>query len=356
MTSAEQWADLTAEQLVRYEALFTLLDDIQVLEDVAAIAKRIATQWKYCAGVTSWRLVVADGEGFQVIDGFRGEARVAQVSTLSPWDEHHWRLQRPGRVRLADPVVGPPPPEHLTGSSVNEVKVLPFSRMGSGVGLLSVAARHEPFGELDDKFVRLSGSHFTDRIFDTLLRRRATEVLVGKATRDALTGLLNRGTIIDRLESQLALSARTGLPLSVVIADIDFFKVINDSHGHLAGDDVLREVSLRLGAHARESDCLGRFGGEEFLVVLYPCSAEEVAGAAERFRRAIAQTPFAIGGGAQSQVTVTISLGTASTSAAPDTTDVAGAEVTLHGLLKRADDALYRSKAGGRNQVTLGNR
>ena len=344
MALESQRAEHLAQQLVRYEALFALLDDIQTLDDIEVIAWRIATRWKYFANATNWRLSVPDDGGFQVIDGFRGEARVADVPALSPWDEHHRKLRIPRLIRMADPWEGPAPPEHLIGKAITEIEVLPFARAGRCIGVLSVAARHQPFSELDKKFVRIFGSYFADRISDILLRRQATEALIDKATRDALTGLLNRGAIIEQLGNQLALSKRFGKPLGVILADIDFFKAINDSYGHLAGDEVLRAVSGRLRAQALSGDSVGRYGGEEFLFVLYPCGAAEVAKAAERFRRAIAAFPVAIEDDPPKSLNVTISLGASSTSGQED--------VRPEALLKQADDALYRSKADGRNRVT----
>lgn len=337
-------AEHLAQQLVRYEALFALLDGIQTLDDIEAIARCIAVRWKYFANATNWRLVVPDDSGFQVIDGFRGEARVTVAPALSPWDEHHRKLLIPRLIRMADPWEGPTPPEHLTGKAITEIEVLPFARTGRRIGVLSVAARHRPFSDLDKKFVRIFGSHFADRVSDILLRRQATEALIDKAARDALTGLLNRGAIIEQLGDRLALAKRFGKPLGVILADIDFFKAINDSHGHLAGDEVLRAVSGRLRAQALSGDSVGRYGGEEFLFVLYPCGADEVAKAAERFRRAIAEFPVAIGGDPPKSLNVTISLGASSTSGQEDARPEA--------LLKQADDALYRSKADGRNRVT----
>ena len=346
MASEPQRIEHLAQQLVRYEALFALLDDIQTLDDIEVIARHIATRWKYFANVTNWRLTVPNDGGFQVIDGFRGEAHVADVPALSPWDEHHRKLRIPRLIRMSDPWEEPAPPEHLTGKAITEIEVLPFARMGRCIGVLSVAARHQPFSDLDNKFIRIFGGHFADRVSDILLRRQATEALVDKATRDALTGLLNRGAIIDQLGSQLELSNRYGKPLSVILADIDFFKIINDSHGHLAGDEVLRAVSRRLRAQTLSGDSLGRYGGEEFLFVLYPCSAEEVVKAAERFRRAIAESPITIDGDTSKNLQVTISLGTSSTAGRKN--------VKIEALLKQADNALYRSKAEGRNRVTAG--
>jgi diguanylate cyclase (GGDEF)-like protein len=344
MPSGTQWNELTAQQLVRYDALFKLLDDIQALEDIEQIARRVATQWKYLANVTSFRMVVAQAAGFLVIDGFRGDAQVREVPSLSPWDGHHWDLQRPRLVRLCEPPLVPEAPAHLCTRSITEIEVLPFVRLGRCIGLLSAAARHEAFSELDNKFIRLFGRHFVDRINDILLRRAAIQALVDKATRDALTGLFNRGAITERLGSQFALARRTGQPLGVVVADIDNFKVINDRHGHPVGDEVLIELARRLQAQTRDGDSLGRYGGEEFLVVLYPCNADEAATAAERLRAAVAQTAFRTAGDPQCELRITISLGCTSTADLDD--------CDLQSLLKRADDALYRSKAEGRNRAT----
>ena len=345
MAPRPEWSELAAEQLVRYEALFQLIDEIRALEDITVMSRRIARQWKYFANVASWRLVVANDKGFLVIDGFRGEAQLADVQSLSPWDEYHWKLQRPRLVRRDEPLEEPAPPEHLTGKSLSEIGVLPLLRAGRGVGLLSAAACHGPFSALDDKFIRLFGGHFADCVAAILLRRQAIEALTRKAAGDALTGLLNRGAIIKRFAGQLALSRRSGQPLSVIIADIDFFKRINDSHGHLVGDEVLREVSRRLQAQMRMSDHLGRYGGEEFLFVLCPCSAEEVAKAAERIRRAIAETPVEAEGEVPVDLQVTISLGASCT--------VGQEDIRLEELIKQADDALYQAKASGRNRVSL---
>ena len=346
MKAAPQWTELTAQQLVRYDALFKLLDAIQVTEEVAQIARLVATQWKYFANVSSYRLVVARHEGFLVIDGSRGDGIVAEVAALSPWDAFHWARNRPRRIRLADRLDGPAPPEHLARAPITEVEVLPFLRMGRCIGLLSAAARHQPFTELDDKFIRLFGGHFAERVFGILLQRHAIDVLTRLATHDPLTGLLNRGAVIDGLERLLAQRRRAGRPLGVILIDIDLFKAINDSHGHQAGDEVLREVAARLQAQTRDADLLGRYGGEEFLVVLFDCSVDSLSASAERLRCAIADTPFAVGGDMACLRHVTISLGTAGL-----LSDGAQAPAGAQALLKRADEALYRAKADGRNCI-----
>lgn len=337
--------DRTTQQLVCYEALFKLLDEIQPLEDIAEISRHVAREWKYFANVASWHLVVSIDNEYKTIDGYRGEAKVAGIPALSPWDSHYLALQLPKLLRAAEFMAGPPPPEHMVDAATVEIQVIPFVRLGQCIGLLSVAARKRPFTELDDKFIRIFGSHFTDRVFDIFLRKRSLDVLLNRATYDALTGMLNRGAIVERLDMLCGLSRRTKEPLSVIFADIDHFKEINDRWGHLAGDEVLRELSRRLQAQTRQSDLVGRYGGEEFLFVLYPCGADKVSIAAERFRQAVAESPVPIGAQVPDGVRVTISLGTAT-----------GAEGGAHqaALLARADEALYASKRAGRDRVTIG--
>jgi len=340
------WQERTTQQLVRYEALFKLLDDIQQTEDIQQIARLVATHWKYFANVACWRMVIPNGKGFRVIDGFRGEAHLAEVDSLHPWDAYHLAAQMPIQVKRSEILDDPRLPDHLEGNVISEILVLPFIRLGHCTSLLTVAARRDPFNDLDTRFIRIFGSHFSERLSTIQLRQQAMETLLHKATRDALTGLLNRGAIIEHLGMQLARARAEERPLSVVLADIDFFKVINDSNGHLAGDQVLCEVARRLRAHTLAGDSLGRYGGEEFLFVLYPCTGDAAANAAEQFRRLIAETPITLRRTPPQNIIVTLSLGTSNTDGRSD--------VRLEELLERADNALYRSKASGRNRVATG--
>jgi two-component system cell cycle response regulator len=132
-----------------------------------------------------------------------------------------------------------------------------------------------------------------------------------------------------------------GKPIAVLVVDIDFFKAINDGHGHDAGDDVLREFALRIRKSIRNIDLACRYGGEEFVIVMPETDMAVATMVAERLRRRIATDPFAIQQGARN-LEVTISIGIA---ALGDTTDTAAA------ILKRADTALYRAKRDGRNRV-----
>ena len=151
--------------------------------------------------------------------------------------------------------------------------------------------------------------HAGRRILDLqeeLLRTR--EALRDQATHDGLTGLLNRTTILETLDDELARAARAGQPVSVLMVDLDRFKAINDTYGHLAGDAVLREAARRLKSAARRYDSVGRYGGEEFLIVLPGCDAANAGLQAERMREAIGGTPFAA---PFHIVSVTASLGVA---------------------------------------------
>lgn len=166
----------------------------------------------------------------------------------------------------------------------------------------------------------------------------AQESLRHQATHDPLTGLLNRGAIVEALGRELARAHREGKPVGVLLADVDRFKAINDTWGHPAGDAVLREVGRRMAASLRPYDALGRYGGEEFLAVLPECDAAALGRLAERLRHCVGEAPVGLPG---EFVPVTLSLGGAA--------GVRDADE----LLREADAALYRAKRAGRNRVEL---
>ena len=186
------------------------------------------------------------------------------------------------------------------------------------------------------------------RVRSQVRKRRYTERLrdnvqmsIEMAITDALTGLFNRRYMESHLTTLVEQAASRGKPLTVMVVDIDYFKAINDSHGHDAGDDVLRDFALRIKRSIRGIDLACRYGGEEFVLVMPETDMAVAAMVAERLRRRIAAEPFAIQQGA-SIVPVTISIGIA---ALRDKDDTAAS------VLKRADQALYRAKRDGRNRV-----
>jgi two-component system cell cycle response regulator len=164
------------------------------------------------------------------------------------------------------------------------------------------------------------------------------EELRVQATHDFLTQLLNRAGIMDALEQELNRSDRNQGVFSVILADIDHFKQINDTYGHAAGDQVLREVAARMKASLRSYDVAGRYGGEEFLVIVPDCDEAAALRVAEKMRNAVCSTPIQILGADR---TTSISLGV-STRSEPTSADA---------LLSGADTALYQAKSFGRNCV-----
>jgi two-component system, cell cycle response regulator len=170
----------------------------------------------------------------------------------------------------------------------------------------------------------------------------AREALREQATRDSLTHLWNRSSILDTLSRELSRAERESSPLGVVIVDLDHFKHINDNHGHPAGDAVLREAARRMQTGVRQYDSVGRYGGEEFLILLPSCSEEESFSQAERLRKQIAQSDIRIN---DTALRITASFGV--TAALP------GEPWTAEGLIRKADEALYVAKKSGRNRVEL---
>jgi two-component system, cell cycle response regulator len=159
-----------------------------------------------------------------------------------------------------------------------------------------------------------------------------------RASHDALTGLYNRGMIVGLLEREVARCEREGARLGTILADVDHFKAINDTYGHGAGDQVLLEIAGRMQRSLRSYDFLGRYGGEEFLIVAPDCGTDDVQEVGERLRQSIAKNPISLG---DVSLRVTISLGAT----------VASASENVGSLLKRADLALYAAKGDGRNRV-----
>jgi two-component system, cell cycle response regulator len=168
----------------------------------------------------------------------------------------------------------------------------------------------------------------------------AREALRDQATHDRLTGLWNRAAICDILNSELARAERQGGPVAIALADLDSFKTINDTYGHAAGDEVLVSTSKAMRDSVRRYDSVGRYGGEEFLILLPGCDQSNALAHAERVRAAIArialQTP-------KGNIQPTVSLGVAVTD------NHRGIDSAT--LIQAADDALYRAKHGGRNLV-----
>jgi len=170
----------------------------------------------------------------------------------------------------------------------------------------------------------------------------ARETLRFEAMHDSLTQLLNRGATLEQLEREMVRAARRGAPVTVIMADLDHFKAVNDTFGHATGDVVLREAARRLKIGVRAYDIVGRLGGEEFIAVLPECDGKVGLTVAQRLCRLIGETPVATPTG---KVPVTISIGIAASDQFPN----ASAEQ----LMRAADAALYHAKHSGRARSVL---
>ncbi len=171
----------------------------------------------------------------------------------------------------------------------------------------------------------------------------AREALRDQATRDQLTGLWNRAAILGILGSELQRSKREAASLGVVMIDLDHFKLVNDTYGHLVGDEVLRQVARAMSDVTRRYDSIGRIGGEEFLVVLPGCDESNAISHAERMRAAVARVEIT---GQSEVIQPKISVGVAVYHGQP--------LIDVFDLIQAADSALYQAKRGGRNRVELG--
>jgi two-component system, cell cycle response regulator len=166
---------------------------------------------------------------------------------------------------------------------------------------------------------------------------RAREDLRFQATHDVLTGIWNRRAVLDLLHREIERAARFRASTGVLMLDLDHFKKINDTYGHLTGDAVLKETAQRITHVVRSYDFVGRYGGEEFLVLLPGCDKEQAEQSGERIRLVVTATPvFAAG----SEIPVTISIGATATIGGPETE-----------VLAIADAALYQAKSAGRNRT-----
>jgi diguanylate cyclase (GGDEF)-like protein len=170
----------------------------------------------------------------------------------------------------------------------------------------------------------------------------ARESLRFKASHDSLTTIWNRGAIIEMLERELSRARRDGSSVGILLADIDHFKKVNDTRGHLVGDEVLRAVTGRLKGEVRSYDSVGRYGGEEFLILLPGCDSPKLTAKAERLVKVVERSSI---GTSTGTVAVTISIGGVASGDCP--------HADVNKLLLAADTALYRAKVSGRNRSEM---
>jgi len=226
----------------------------------------------------------------------------------------------------------------------NSVAILPLMRRNVLIGWLSL-------GSLDPE-------RFTSGMASDFLQHRASivaiclenvinnERLQHIGLTDPLTGVNNRRYVERRLLEEVGRTQRHGYSLSSMYIDLDLFKKVNDNFGHQGGDEVLREVAARIKAELRFSDALGRFGGEEFVVLLIDAQLDAALAVAERIRASICNTPIALSSGENLLATVSIGVSTLQAISHDEETATAAQQ-----FLAQADQALYLAKQGGRNKV-----
>jgi len=195
----------------------------------------------------------------------------------------------------------------------------------------------KPFDQLELK-ARLQVGKRIVSLHEELVSAR--ESMRYAATRDSLTGLLNRGETLDFLHRESERSRRSGKPLSVILSDVDHFKKVNDTLGHLFGDEALKEVARRLRSKLRPYDGVGRYGGEEFLVILADCDSTTALIRADELRACVSSRPIVSN---RASSAITVSMGIAVSTDHPDG--------DIDSLLNQADQGLYAAKQKGRNRV-----
>ncbi|WP_300756017.1 DUF484 family protein [Janthinobacterium sp.] len=228
--------------------------------------------------------------------------------------------------------------------ALRSVALVPLLRNKRLIGSLNLASsdvtRFTP--ALGTDFIK----HMASIIAICLENVISNEMLKYIGLTDSLTGVYNRRYIDRRLLEEIARARRQNYFISCMYIDIDHFKLVNDTHGHQGGDEVLREVAARIRHELRRSDALGRFGGEEFVVLLIDADLDSATFVAERIRASIADTMFDLPGGTQTWVSVSIGVASLDGEAI-----LQPMETVAQQLVANADLALYQAKARGRNQV-----
>ena len=249
-----------------------------------------------------------------------------------------------GRLIIAEDYVAfPHSHPHLIAHGIRSAMAAPVSRSGEIVGSLLVASLHRrSYSHAEQEILLAFAEHASLALNDAAAvegMRRAFDEAVHQATHDPLTGLPNRSLVLDRLEQALFRSERTGGRVTVLFADLDRFKVVNDSFGHSAGDGVLLCISERLRGAVRPHDTVGRLAGDEFVIVCEDLTDREARDVAERVAAAVAQ-PILIGG---RDGIITASIGIAH--AEPGT--------RAEDMLRDSDVAMYGAKERGRSRIEL---
>ena len=229
---------------------------------------------------------------------------------------------------------------------LNSVAMMPLIRQDKLIGSLN-------FGSVDDRrFTRHHATDFLNHLAIITVFCLENSVnrarLVRSGLTDVLTGWHNRRYLQTRLREELARAKRDQKPLVCLMMDVDHFKRVNDTYGHLAGDTVLREIVQRVECEIRASDVAARYGGEEFVVLLPATSMQDAVPLADRIRNAVAGSPIDIND--ETSVAITVSIGIADTIPKPNSNDL---KTAAEALIAAADLAMYQAKSDGRDRICI---
>ncbi|TFW07916.1 sensor domain-containing diguanylate cyclase [Oxalobacteraceae bacterium OM1] len=251
-------------------------------------------------------------------------------------------LSRPVLGTYAQHLHGPMFPEPIPAPA--SVSIVPLRRQDRLIGCLAIGSHDAT------RFAAGMATDFIEHMaaivavcFENVINHERLKHL---GLTDPLTGVNNRRYVERRLLEEAGRCRRQGYALSCMYIDIDHFKRINDRCGHQAGDEVLRGVAGRIKAELRLSDALGRFGGEEFVVLLIDAELPDAIGVAERIRQSVGELPMLLSNGESLDVTVSVGVTTLQPAASTESVDE-----LVRRFLQRADQALYQAKEAGRNRV-----
>lgn len=272
--------------------------------------------------------------GFGVSSGFLSQPPIRLGEGITG------RVVLEGKPFSTDDVMKVPHCVHKELAKLEGIRAMmsvPLKTREGTIGCITVYRKKaESFAEHD----LLLLSIFASEVVEAVEKTRLIEELKKQATFDLLTEVYNKNALIRDLDSKIKLALRHGYDASIIFVDIDNFKNFNDTHGHLLGDKLLCDFVRVLKLHCRKTDVIGRFGGEEFVIIAPHTDKNRALVLASKLREIICRQKFV---GRDNNVNITISAGVSSI---PEDGD----DVT--GILKKADDAMYRSKLEGKNRVT----
>lgn len=316
-------------QRVDLEALSRLADDLERVHDLDEVADRLLEHLANTFEIARGLVLELDHEGARLLSHRGGDGRPPVRTIRSSLVDRVGAERRTVLVDRLDLAVEAGLASLLP--TARRLVVVPLRVDGHVIGVVVLEHGRPRIAWRTVTMIERSCSHAALALDNARLLAR----LHTMASTDGLTGLANRRAFDARLRTEVSRSRRSGAPTSLAVVDIDRFKSLNDAHGHLVGDDVLREVAGQLRETCRDVDLVARYGGEEFAVVLPDTDRVGARMAAERLRQAVDGGPMS--------VAVTVSIGVA--------TAEAGWLQSPDALLHAADRALYAAKQAGRNQV-----